>query len=106
MTMATGDHSAMHAVALFQSLRDSGTQAGLVALLSRGGLGSSNCNNRTWLEERNRLFGAKCGSAGASAEEITSQRFLDAFSRLNVEVVVIDPVPSTNYTPAGRNYGW
>ena len=54
VTLAGGDTSGKHAIALIQSLRDVGTVLPIVVLLARGGLGSGACHNNTWRRINNR----------------------------------------------------
>lgn len=54
VTLAGGDTSGKHAIALIQSLRDVGTVLPIVVLLARGGLGSATCHNNTWRRINNR----------------------------------------------------
>jgi hypothetical protein len=108
ITMATGDKSAKDAVALMQSLRDVNTQVpNLIVLLSRGGMGSDDCNNATWKRENARQH-VGCGDMTTIEPEIASQRYLDAFARMNVRTQIVDPVPATDYTniPGGRQTFW
>ena len=54
VTLAGGDTSGRHLLALIQSLRDVKTELPIVVLLARGGLGSAACSNQTWKKEMNR----------------------------------------------------
>ena len=54
VTLAGGDTSAKHAIALIQSLRDVKTVLPIIVLLARGGLGSATCHNNTWRRINNR----------------------------------------------------
>lgn len=54
VTLAGGDTSGRHLLALIQSLRDVKTELPIVVLLARGGLGSAACSNQTWKAEINR----------------------------------------------------
>jgi len=107
ITLATGEESARHVVALVQSLRDTGTQVPrIVALVSRGGRGSSLCLNRTLMDERGRGHVACDSPTETTLEELTDAVYLDALARLGVEVMLIDPMPETNFTPAQRSFWW
>lgn len=93
MTLATGDDAAKLAVAWAQSLRDSKTRIPtIVVLLSRGGLGSANCNDAEWKRTHQREHVA-CSGPDTIAEEIISEQFVRALERLKVKVQVIDPIP-------------
>lgn len=105
MTLATGDTSARHAVALIQSLRDVGTRVPrIVALLSRGGRGSEECLNSEVKKARGRP-NVDCGGPDTVEWEITSQKYLDVFKKLGAETMVIDEIPNTPWTqiPGGRS---
>jgi len=108
VTLATGDAAARHAVVLIKTLRDTGTLIPrIVVLLSRGGMGSADCHNETLRNKRNRHY--HCSSPLAEADDIVSQRYLDAFARMGVEVRIIDPIKDTKYTaliPGGRATFW
>lgn len=70
VTLAGGDTSGKHLLALIQSLRDVKTELPIVVLLARGGLGSAACANQTWKEEMNRTQ-VQCdgpGTIGAWAQ--------------------------------------
>jgi hypothetical protein len=108
VTLATGDTSARDAIALMRSLRDSNTQVPtLLVLLSRGGLGSADCNNQEWRKANKREHIA-CSAADTIAPEIASQEYLDSFAKMNVQFQVVDPIPDTPYTviPGGRQIFW
>jgi len=108
MILATGDNSARHAVALVQSLRDVGTRVPrIVALLSRGGVGSAHCLNFTHKEVIGRLH-VQCDGPDTVEEEIVDPQYLAALKRLGAETMIIDPVPDTNYTviTGGRATWW
>lgn len=86
VTLATGDTSARLALTLMKSLRDAGTQVpNLVVLLSRGGLGSADCNDGAWKKAHERED-ISCASDKTIAPEIASQQYLDSFDRLGVKV--------------------
>ena len=108
ITLATGDAAAKHAVVLLQALRDTETVIPrLIVLLSRGGMGSEDCHNETLRDRRSRHY--HCSSRHAVADDIVSQIYLDAFSRLGAEVRIIDEIPNTKYTsmiPGGRATFW
>lgn len=109
VTMATGDESGRHAVALIQSLRDSNSRIpNVLVLLVRGGGGSSDCKDPIKRKERGRdnVF---CDGFDTVAEEIVSQVYLEAFDRLGAQYEIFDPLPSTPYTsgiPGGRSIAW
>ena len=109
VTMASGDESAKGAVVWAQTMRDVGTQIpNLLVMLCRGGIGSPDCLNTSWRAERGRE-NVGCGDAATTADEIVSQRYLDALTRLGVQYKVIDPLPETPYTagiPGGRVWFW
>lgn len=108
MTLATGDRSGRLAVAWAQSLRDTNTRIPtIVALLSRGGVGSANCLDSAWKKARKRES-VSCSGPGTIAEEIISEEYIAALERLGVKVQVIDPIPDTPYTviPGGRQSFW
>ena len=109
ITMATGDESARHAVALVQSLRDTNTRIPTVhVMLFRGGAGSVDCNNPFLRKARGRDH-INCDGTDTVANEIVSQRYLDAFTRLGVTYAVEDPLPESQYTkdiPGGRQIAW
>lgn len=63
VTLAGGDTSARHLVALLQSLRDVKTEIPIIVLLARGGLGSAACSNQTWKQLMNRSE-VRCGDYG------------------------------------------
>jgi hypothetical protein len=109
ITMATGDESARHAVALLQSLRDTNTRIPTVhVMLFRGGAGSVDCNNPFLRKARGRDH-INCDSLDTVANEIVSQKYLDAFTRLGATFGVEDPLPESPYTkdiPGGRQIAW
>lgn len=109
VTMAAGDDAGRLAVALVQSLRDSGTQVPVIeVMLARGGRGSADCNNGTWKAARGRS-GIPCNSPDAIDEEIVSGVYLDALRRLGAVTRVIDTIPETQWTskiPGGRVTFW
>lgn len=108
VTLAAGDAAARHTVVLLKSLRDSNTRIPhLVVLLSRGGMGSEDCHNETLRNTRNRHY--PCSGPNTQADDIVSQKYLDAFVRLGAEVRIIDAIPDTKYTaliPGGRATFW
>lgn len=108
ITLATGDSAAKHALVLIQTLRDSGTKIPVIeVLLSKGGLGSEDCNNATLRDIRGAHY--HCTSLHVETRDIVSQKYLDAFHRLGAKIRVIDPIPDTPYTsriPGGRNTFW
>lgn len=108
ITLATGDAAAKHAVALIQALRDSYTMIPrIIVLLSRGGIGSEDCHNDTLRNMRGRHY--PCASNFVQADDIVSNKYLDAFGRLAAEVLIIDQIPNTMYTtmiPGGRASFW
>ena len=69
VTLAGGDTSARHLVALIRSLRDVNTELPIVVLLARGGLGSAVCINNTWKALMNRSNIA-CGGPDTIGESI------------------------------------
>ena len=108
VTMATGDPSARDAVALIQSLRDVGTRIPrILVLLVRGGVGSADCHNLTAKTAVGRQEVA-CHELLTIAPEIASARYLDVFTALGAETVVVDPIPDTPFTviPGGRQIFW
>ena len=109
ITMATGDESARHAVALIQSLRDTNTRIPTVhVMLFRGGAGSVDCNNPFLRKARNRDH-IQCDSMDTTANEIVSQKYLDAFTRMGATFSIEDPLPESQYTkdiPGGRQIAW
>lgn len=93
VTLATGDRSGRLAVAWAQSLRDTNTRIpNIVALLSRGGVGSANCLDSVWKKARKREH-VSCSGPDTIAEEIISEEYIAALTRLGVHVQVIDPIP-------------
>lgn len=91
-----------------RSLRDAGTQVpNLVVLLSRGGLGSADCNDGAW-KKANKREHISCGGLETIAPEIISEQYLRSFERMGVEYRVVDPIPDTPYTviPGGRQIFW
>lgn len=108
VTLAAGDTSGKNAVALMKSLRDAGTKVpNLVVLLSRGGLGSDDCNNNEWRVKNKRVHIA-CQHLDTIAPEIISQRYLDDFDAMGVQYYPVNPIPDTDYTiiPGGRQFFW
>lgn len=109
ITMATGDESARHAVALVQSLRDTNTRIPTVhVMLFRGGAGSMDCNNPFLRKARNRDH-IQCDSMETTANEIVSQKYLDAFTRMGATFSIEDPLPESQFTkdiPGGRQIAW
>jgi hypothetical protein len=109
VTMATGDESGRHAVALIQSLRDSNSRIpNVLVLLVRGGGGSSDCKDPAKRKEKGR-DNVLCDGLDTFADEIVSQVYLDAFDRLGAHYEIFDPLPSTPYTagiPGGRSIAW
>jgi hypothetical protein len=108
VTLAVGDAAAKHAVALVQQLRDTNTAIPrIIVLLSRGGMGSDDCHNETNRDLKGKHY--RCSSQYVQADDIISQRYLDALSRLGAEVRIIDEIPNTEYTtliPGGRATFW
>jgi len=108
ITLATGDAAAKHAVVLLQAMRDYGTVIpNLIVLLSRGGMGSEDCHNEELRQKRNRHY--HCSSKYVVEDDIVSQKYLDAFTRLGATYRVIDEIPNTEYTtmiPGGRATFW
>ena len=108
ITLAVGDAAAKHAVALLQEMRDTNSVIPrFIVLLSRGGMGSEDCHNETLRNMRGKHY--RCSSKYAEIDDIVSQRYLDAFSRLGAEVRVIEEIPNTMYTsmiPGGRATFW
>lgn len=73
VTMATGDESGRHAVALIQSLRDSGTRIpNILVMLFRGSPGSADCQDPVKRKKRQRDH-ISCEGPDTTAEEIVSQ---------------------------------
>jgi len=108
MTLGTGDDSARQAVALIQSLRDTNTKIPrIIVLLSRGGVGSTDCLDQAVKTARGRPT-VNCGSSETVEWEITSQVYLDAYKKLGAETMIIDPIPDTPWTqiPGGRQIWW
>lgn len=109
ITMATGDESARHAVALIQSLRDTNTRIPNVhVMVFRGGAGSVDCNNPFLRKARGRDH-IQCDGTETVANEIVSQKYLDAYTRLGATYAVEDPLPETPFTkdiPGGRQIAW
>lgn len=109
VTLAAGDDSGRLAVALVQSLRDAGTQVPtILVMLARGGRGSDDCKNATWMRQRGRQS-VQCHGPDTVAGEIVSQRYLDALDRLGAATVVVDSIPVTEWTskiPGGRTVFW
>lgn len=109
VTMATGDGHARLAIALVQSLRDVGTRVPhIVVLLSRGGVGSKDCQDYTWKKAHGRGE-VDCSGPNTIAEEIISERYIAVLQHLGAEVRVIDPIPETPFTkaiPGGRSVFW
>jgi len=98
ITMATGDDHARLAVALVQSLREVHTRVPhVVVLLSRGGIGSKNCQDYAWKKARHRE-NVDCFGPHTIAPEIISEEYIEALTRLKAEVLVIDPIPDTPFT--------
>ena len=109
VTMATGDESGRHAVALIQSLRDTNSRIpNVLVLLVRGGGGSSDCKDPMKRKEKGR-DNVLCDGLDTLAEEVVSQVYLDAFDNLGAQYEIFDPLPSTPYTsgiPGGRSIAW
>jgi hypothetical protein len=109
VTLATGDESGRFAVAWAQALRDVETRIpNVVVLLSRGGVGSAECNDAAWKQAQRRESVA-CSGPDTIAGEIISPRYIAALERLRVTVRVIDPIPDTPYIsaiPGGRQIFW
>lgn len=108
ITLATGDAAAKHAVVLVQALRDYNTVVPkIVVLISRGGMGSEDCHNETLRNMRNRHY--HCSSRHTVEDDIISQRYIDALTRLGAEIRIIEEIPNTIYTsmiPGGRATFW
>jgi len=109
VTLATGDESGRFAVAWAQALRDVDTRIpNVIVLLSRGGVGSAECNDAAWKRAQGRESVA-CSGPDTIAGEIISPRYIAALERLRVKVQVIDPIPDTPYIrgiPGGRQIFW
>jgi hypothetical protein len=109
VTLAAGDDSGRLAVALVQSLRDSGTRVPhIVVMLARGGKGSDDCTSADSRRSRGRER-VDCNGPDTVAEEIVSGRYLDALRALGAETVVVDTIPETPFTnkvPGGRTVFW
>jgi hypothetical protein len=100
LTMASGDEAGRNALALMQSLRDVETRVPkLVLVLMTGGVGSNECHAK-----------ARPGCAASTVpEDIVSSVYLDAFRKLNVELLVMQPIPATEFTrqvAGGLQGGW
>jgi hypothetical protein len=108
ITLATGDAAAKHAVVLVQALRDTNTVIPrIIVLMSRGGMGSEDCHNETLRVTRSRHY--HCSSRHVVEDDIISQRYIDALTRLGAELRIIDEIPNTQYTsmiPGGRATFW
>ena len=109
VTMATGDESGRHALALLQSLRDADTRIPtLFVMLVRGGGGSADCRDPHKRKERGRDE-VLCEGPDTTEEEIVSRVYLDGFERLGARYETFDPLPATPYTasiPGGRQIAW
>lgn len=109
VTMATGDESARHALALIQSMRDCGSRIPTFhVMLFRGGGGSHDCHDSTSRRARNR-DNIGCESLDTNAEEVVSRVYLDAFLKLGVTVTLDNPIPNTPFIegiPGGRSIAW
>ena len=108
VTMASGDTAGKMAVAWLQSLRDSGTQIpNVLVMLSRGGVGSADCQDSAWKSARKRSD-ISCQSPDTIAEEIISEKYVQALTRLGAIIKIIDPIPDTEYMviPGGRQTFW
>ena len=112
MTMAAGDSAGRHALALTQSLRDTGSKAPIVILLFRGGIGSSACrrdDGGAWFKAHPERSAIKCSGPETVAEEIISPSLVASFQRLDATLRVLDPIPLTKYTehmPGGASTFW
>jgi hypothetical protein len=109
VTMATGDDSARHALALVQSMRDVGTHIPFChIMIFRGGSGSTDCRDDTSRRARGR-GNIMCDGPDTNEAEITSQFYLDAFARLGCIVGIENPIADTPYIkdiPGGRGIAW
>jgi hypothetical protein len=109
VTMCAGDVAARQAIPLMQSLRDVNTRVpNIIVMLSRGGIGSADCNSGEVKKARNRE-GRLCQAPDAVDWEIISQEYLDTFHKLGVQTMVIEEIPSTPFTmhiSGGRSLFW
>lgn len=109
VTMATGDGHARLAISLVQSLRDVSTRVPhIVVLLSRGGVGSKDCQDYNWKKSHGRVE-VDCSGPHTIAAEIISEHYVAVLQALGAEVRVIDPIPETPFTkaiPGGRSVFW
>lgn len=108
VTMAAGDDAGRLVVALVRSLRDVETRVPhIVVMLSRGGLGSRQCQNMTWKIEHGRDQ-VRCDAPDTVAEEIIDAEYVAALTKMGAEVMVIDQIPQTPYTniPGGPQTFW
>ena len=110
VTMAAGDHAAMLAIVLVQSLRDVGTSPNhdIVVLVVRGAATTRACTDAAWRAANGRTH-IKCPGPDTIAEELIPEPFIKTLLRLGAIVKVIDPIPSTQYTSGiagGRSTFW
>jgi hypothetical protein len=104
--MVTSDESAVLALTMFQTLRYVGTKVPHLALMVvKGGRGSIHCEDEEWKKQHNSTVfkdcytqGIPCGSQDAILEEIISERFIERFKALGVELIPTDLLERNQYT--------
>jgi hypothetical protein len=112
VTMAAGEEAGRQVIGLVSSLRASKTRVqDIVVMLSRGGVGSSECrgdDGGAW-KRKHKREGVQCSGPDTVAEEIIGTPATDALRKLGAVLLIVDPIPSTQYTegiPGGRSFFW
>ena len=110
VTLVAGNSAARHAIALIQSLVNVGSKYPMVVMLSRGGVGTPECNDPVFRESMGKSGKSfRCDTADAEAWEIASPKYLDAMERLGARILLTDEIVRTQWTETiagGRNFAW
>ena len=95
VSMASDNDAGRLALAVFQSLRDVGTEVPtLLLMLMRGGLVCGNAETQAWHESG----GGSCTYPQTAREHVLSPELLRHLDRIGVETQLFDPIPQTEYT--------
>jgi hypothetical protein len=111
VTLVSGNAAARHAIVWAQSLIEAKVTHPILVLLSRGGVGSPECNNVTWrfLNKLPIPAQLRCDGNTTIAEEIVSPYLLDIMRKQGVLLQVINEIPRTPFTATiagGRHMSW
>ena len=110
VTLVSGNSAARHAIAWIQSLLETKTKYPIIVLLSRGGVGSPECQNYTWRREMKlQTHDMRCDRNDTIAGEIVSPKYLAIMEKQGAKLQIIDEIPRTRYTETiagGRHFSW